>query len=850
MKISVALQRRLPWLNLPGAALVALLQRTPVIPLATAAEEMIGSIPVGAIVRSVFAISGLGAMHSLAGATTFITSPTSSPLGATAGTAIPTEAFAITGAPSVVKSWKVAGVIPPGLQISGGGTSLTGAGTINAQALTMTGTPTTAGSYTISLSPYEIINLGGNHAGPYNFVVNVTGGPTATAPGITTPPASQSALTGATITFTVAASGSPAPTLQWQKGGANISGATSATLTLTSLTLGDAGSYTAVATNSAGSATSSAAVLTVTAPATAPSFTTQPANQTALAGANASLAAAASGSPAPTYQWQKGGVNIAGATASTLTLTGVTTGDNGSSYTVIATNSAGSATSNAAVLTVTTPATAPSFTTQPANQTALAGGNASFAATASGSPAPTYQWQKGGVNIAGATASTLTLTGVTTGDNGSSYTVIATNSAGSATSSAALLTVSTLATAPSIATQPVSQTAQVGAGVSMVVSATGTPTPSYQWSKNGVIISGATVATYSLASAVSGDAGSYTVVATNSAGSVTSNPAVLTVNALPATPAAATPTTPANPATPTTPATPAAPASPVAPSTPAAPIIATPPSQAGLPTVNYARLSAVSVRSQTGSGDATLIAGVVLKGSVAKSVVVRGVSSTLPAMGVSGALTDPFLTLYQGTSRMGSNDNWGGGPSLLQAFSSVGLAPLAGNSLDAALAPALAPGVYTAALTGAGSTTGIALLEVYDDEPANLNSSLAALSVRSYSGPGADVLIVGLLVTGNAPLQVVVRGIGPSMGASVPTRLADTELRVFDSANNQIQYNDNWGGGTALANAFAAVGLMPLPATSKDAAAIVTLTPGVYTIQVSGVGGTSGVALAEVYALP
>ena len=761
MKISVALQRRLPWLNLPGAALVALLQRTPVIPLATAAEEMIGSIPVGAIVRSVFAISGLGAMHSLAGATTFITSPTSSPLGATAGTAIPTEAFAITGAPSVVKSWKVAGVIPPGLQISGGGTSLTGAGTINAQALTMTGTPTTAGSYTISLSPYEIINLGGNHAGPYNFVVNVTGGPTATAPGITTPPASQSALTGATITFTVAASGSPAPTLQWQKGGANISGATSATLTLTSLTLGDAGSYTAVATNSAGSATSSAAVLTVTAPATAPSFTTQP-----------------------------------------------------------------------------------------ANQTALAGGNASFAAAASGSPAPTYQWQKGGVNIAGATASTLTLTGVTTGDNGSSYTVIATNSAGSATSSAALLTVSTLATAPSIATQPVSQTAQVGAGVSMVVSATGTPTPSYQWSKNGVIISGATVATYSLASAVSGDAGSYTVVATNSAGSVTSNPAVLTVNALPATPAAATPTTPANPATPTTPATPAAPASPVAPSTPAAPIIATPPSQAGLPTVNYARLSAVSVRSQTGSGDATLIAGVVLKGSVAKSVVVRGVSSTLPAMGVSGALTDPFLTLYQGTSRMGSNDNWGGGPSLLQAFSSVGLAPLAGNSLDAALAPALAPGVYTAALTGAGSTTGIALLEVYDDEPANLNSSLAALSVRSYSGPGADVLIVGLLVTGNAPLQVVVRGIGPSMGASVPTRLADTELRVFDSANNQIQYNDNWGGGTALANAFAAVGLMPLPATSKDAAAIVTLTPGVYTIQVSGVGGTSGVALAEVYALP
>ena len=139
---------------------------------------------------------------------------------------------------------------------------------------------------------------------------------------------------------------------------------------------------------------------------------------------------------------------------------------------------------------------------------------------------------------------------------------------------------------------------------------------------------------------------------------------------------------------------------------------------------------------------------------------------------------------------------------------------------------------------------------MYDDEPANLNSSLAALSVRSYSGPGADVLIVGLLVTGNAPLQVVVRGIGPSMGASVPTRLADTELRVFDSANNQIQYNDNWGGGTALANAFAAVGLMPLPATSKDAAAIVTLTPGVYTIQVSGVGGTSGVALAEVYALP
>lgn len=342
------------------------------------------------------------------------------------------------------------------------------------------------------------------------------------APVFTTQPASQTVVAPASVTFSAAASGFPVPTYQWQKGGVAISGATGASYTIGSTSLADAATYTCVATNSLGSATSNGAVLTVQVP---PTITTQPTGTTVTAGASASFTVVATGTPAPTYQWQKSGVNISGATSATYTIASTTLADAGA-YTVVVTNAAGSVTSNAAALTVNAP---PVITVQPANQSVVVGQTATFSVTATGNPAPTYQWRKGGAAIVGATSSSYTTPVTVIGDSGSTFDVVVTNSLGSVTSSPATLTVNPAPAAPTITTQPTSQTVAAGSPVTFSVVATGTPTPTYQWRKGGVNITGATGSSYTISSVVSTDAGSYTVVVTNTQGTVTSTAATLSV---------------------------------------------------------------------------------------------------------------------------------------------------------------------------------------------------------------------------------------------------------------------------------------------------------------------------------
>lgn len=175
-------------------------------------------------------------------------------------------------------------------------------------------------------------------------------------------------------------------------------------------------------------------------------------------------------------------------------------------------------------------ATAPVISTQPASLSVVVGASASFSVVASGSGTLSYQWRKGGTAISGATAATYSIAAASTADAGS-YDVVVSNSAGSVTSSAASLSVTTAdgSTAPTISSQPASQSVAVGASASFNVAATGSGTLSYQWYKDGVALSGATTASYSLSAAATADAGSYTVVVSNSAGSVTSAAAVLTV---------------------------------------------------------------------------------------------------------------------------------------------------------------------------------------------------------------------------------------------------------------------------------------------------------------------------------
>ncbi len=531
MNFAALLNRRLNWIQLNGAILIALLQRTPVLRVAAVADEMVIASPAGTLLKSVVATAAaLGAVDSLAGATTLVpSSGTATGITVSTGTAV-SVFYTINGTDSPPKSWTVGGTIPPGLNFSG----LTAPGTVNVTTLNLAGTPTTAGAYAVTLLAWEFANGTGLKSPTYAYTITVTGSSTTTAPTITTQPASQTVTAGSSVTFGVTASGSPAPTYQWQKGGAAISGATSASYTIASAAAADAGTYTVVVTNSAGSVTSSGATLTVNAATVAPAITTQPASQTVTAGGSATFSVTATGTPAPTYQWQKAGANIAGATGASYTISNAAAADAGT-YAVVVTNSAGSITSSGATLTVNAappPNTAPTITTQPASQTVTAGSPVTFSVSASGSPAPTYQWRKGGAAISGATGASYAIASAAAADAGT-YTVVVTNSAGSVTSSGATLTVNApppTNTAPAITTQPASQTVNAGTPVTFSVTASGSPAPTYQWQKNGANLSGATSASYMIASAAAADAGTYTVVVTNAAGSVTSTGAMLTIS--------------------------------------------------------------------------------------------------------------------------------------------------------------------------------------------------------------------------------------------------------------------------------------------------------------------------------
>jgi hypothetical protein len=148
------------------------------------------------------------------------------------------------------------------------------------------------------------------------------------------------------------------------------------------------------------------------------------------------------------------------------------------------------------------------------------------------------------------------------------------------------------------------------------------------------------------------------------------------------------------------------------------------------------------------------------------------------------------------------------------------------------------------------STTGVALTEIYDIDTVP-GARLTAVAARMNVTLGEGTLIAGFTIAGNAPKTMLIRGVGPTLATfGVTGVLADPQIAVF-SGSTQVASNDNWetGASTAaqISAASAQVGEFPLPAGSKDAALLVTLPPGSYTVVVTGVGNTTGVALVEVY---
>ncbi len=272
-------------------------------------------------------------------------------------------------------------------------------------------------------------------------------------------------------------------------------------------------------------------------PPTAPIISPQPSGQTVTVGQTATFSVTASGTAPLSYQWSKNGAAISGATTASYTTPATTMADNGAQFTVVVGNMAGSATSLPATLTVTALSVPPTISPQPSNQAVIVGQTATFSVTATGTAPLSYQWSKNGAAISGATSASYTTAATTIGDNGTQFTVVVTNSLGTATSLPATLSVTTSASAPSIGVQPLPQTVSVGQSATFSVTANGTAPLFYQWFKNDVAINGATSSSYLTPPTTLADNGApFKVIVSNSLGGVTSPAVILTVNgSVPAT---------------------------------------------------------------------------------------------------------------------------------------------------------------------------------------------------------------------------------------------------------------------------------------------------------------------------
>ena len=246
------------------------------------------------------------------------------------------------------------------------------------------------------------------------------------------------------------------------------------------------------------------------------------------------------------------------------------------------------------------------------------------------------------------------------------------------------------------------------------------------------------------------------------------------------------------------------------------------------------------MRVQT--GDNVGIGGFIVTGNAPKRVLLRAIGPSVT--GVANTLADPVLELHgQGIPTV-TNNNWKDDPVQQALIESTGLAPT--NDLESAIYATLAPGAYTAVVRGNNNTTGVGLIEVYDLN-ATAGAKLGNISTRALVGTGNDIVIAGFILGNNSnPTRLVVRGIGPSLTAfGVPSALADPTLEVRNSSGTVVASNNDWQSDPAQAAELTAAGLAPT--NSKESGIALNLGPGQYTALLSGVGGTTGVGVVEVY---
>lgn len=258
-------------------------------------------------------------------------------------------------------------------------------------------------------------------------------------------------------------------------------------------------------------------------------------------------------------------------------------------------------------------------------------------------------------------------------------------------------------------------------------------------------------------------------------------------------------------------------------------------------------LANIATRLKVETGDDILIGGFIITGAQDKKVIIRAIG---PSLSLAGKLGNPTLQLFTGSTLLASNDDWENStPADRQAIIDSTIQP--SNSLESAIVrtlPANGTG-YTAVVRGVNNTTGIAVVEVYDLD-LSANSKLANISTRGFVQTGDTVLFAGTIVLGQTPQKVIVRAIGPSL--TIAGKMANPTLELLNAQGTQLAFNDNWktrpdgssqqaeieATTVAPANDFESAIVFDLPANGAN-----------YTAIVRGAGGSTGIAVVEMYAL-
>jgi hypothetical protein len=683
-------------------------------------------------------------------------------------------------------SYSVTGTLPAGVAV-------------NAATGVISGTPTNSGTFNVTVSA---TNSGGTGSGSLAISIAV---PIPNAP-VVTSAGTASGTTGAAFSYAITASNTATSYSVTGTLPAGISASTSTGLISGTPTNSGVFTVTVHATNAGGTG-NGALVITIGVPIPNAPVVTSASTATGTTGSAFTYSIVATLSPT---SYGVTGTLPSGVSINTGTgvISGVPTASGIFTLTVHATNAGGTG-SSALVITINAPVpNAPAITS--AGTTSGTKGTAfSYSITASNIPT---SYSVTGTLPAGVTISSTT--GVISGTPGNSgvfnVTINATNAGGTGSRALAISIFGQTAGAPVISS---AGSAAGTSGASFSYSITGSNSPT-GYSVNGTLPTGLSL--NSSTGAITGSpvgAGTFNVVigATNAAGVGTASLAI--------TIASAVQNAPGNVVSNVTSA------------------------------VTSSRLINLSARAICGPGAQTLIVGYVITGGT-KSVLVRGIGPTLQNFGVSDALSDPQLQVVSGPTVIGSNDDWGGTQALTDAFSETGAFQLADGSKDSALLETLPAGSYTAQITGKTSTPGVALGEIYDADTGSASAGrFTNISARTEVGSGNNVLIAGFVVSGTAPLKVLIRGSGPSLSQfGVTGVLSHPKIDLYQGSA-VLQSNSGWGQTNELTAAFAQVGAFQF-STPMDSAMLVTLQPGAYTVEVSGANGATGVALVEIYEMP